>query len=343
VPAGKIKVLTPEWWSLVDHAIREGGRTGVNIGMFNCPGWSQSGGPWIKPTESMRYLAASETRVSGPKKFAGKLAAPKNPFQDVAVLAFPVPQQDADSLVAHSPRVTCLPAVEGANRLVDDDASTAIQFPSDAGRGNNPFTIEFEVATPFTARSLQIVPADEAFGADCELQAAVTGIDYQTVRRFKCDRSNMALGVGFMPRGPVTISFPAVTAKKFRLVFTGFFGGRQPALAEIQLSGAARLEAFVEKQLGKMHPTPLPMWDTYLWPTQAEPDNQQLAVPISNVIDLTKQLASDGALSWEVPAGDWIIQRIGMTPTGMKNAPASPEGQGLEVDKMNRARPTLRL
>jgi hypothetical protein len=25
-----------------------------------------------------------------------------------------------------------------------------------------------------------------------------------------------------------------------------------------------------------------------------------------------------------------------MTPTGMKNAPASPEGQGLEVDKMNR-------
>ncbi|HOY57929.1 MAG TPA: glycosyl hydrolase, partial [Verrucomicrobiota bacterium] len=41
VPPGASKVLSPEWWSLVEHAIREGGRTGVNIGMFNCPGWSQ--------------------------------------------------------------------------------------------------------------------------------------------------------------------------------------------------------------------------------------------------------------------------------------------------------------
>ena len=53
--------------------------------------------------------------------------------------------------------------------------------------------------------------------------------------------------------------------------------------------------------------------------------------------DLTKNLSSDGTLRWEVPAGDWIILRTGMTPTGMKNSPASPEGQGLEVDKMNRA------
>src|SRR5512136_1995689 len=32
VPAGKIKVFTPEWWGLIEHAMREGGRTGVNIG-----------------------------------------------------------------------------------------------------------------------------------------------------------------------------------------------------------------------------------------------------------------------------------------------------------------------
>jgi hypothetical protein len=338
VPAGSIKVLTPEWWSLVEHAIREGGRTGVNIGMFNCPGWSQSGGPWIKPSEAMRYLAASETRVSGPTNFAGKLAAPKDPFQDVAVLAFPAPQADADSLAAHAPRVTCQPAVPGAEKLVDGHDSTAIQFPDGAGRGKSPFTVELEVAEPFTARSLQIVPADTAFGAQCELQARTAEGLYRTVRRFKCDRSNMAVGVGFMPRGPVAVSFPAVTAQRFRLVFTDLFGGgSRPALAEVNFSGAARLEAYVEKQLGKMHPTPLPMWETYLWPTQAEPDDLTLVVPPASVRDLTKRLAPDGALEWAVPPGDWIIQRIGMTPTGMKNAPASPEGQGLEVDKMNRA------
>ena len=79
VPTGKIKVLTPEWWELVEHTIREGGRTGVNIGMFNCPGWSQSGGPWIKPEQAMRYVVSSETRVTGPASFAQKLPVPKSP------------------------------------------------------------------------------------------------------------------------------------------------------------------------------------------------------------------------------------------------------------------------
>lgn len=30
IPAGRIKVLSPEWWGLVGHAIREGGRVGVS-------------------------------------------------------------------------------------------------------------------------------------------------------------------------------------------------------------------------------------------------------------------------------------------------------------------------
>lgn len=56
---GSVKVLSEEWWSMVEHAIREGARVGVNIGMFNCPGWSQSGGPWVKPEQAMRYLAGA--------------------------------------------------------------------------------------------------------------------------------------------------------------------------------------------------------------------------------------------------------------------------------------------
>jgi hypothetical protein len=334
VKPGTVKVFTPEWWGLVEHAIREGGRTGVNIGMFNCPGWSQSGGPWIKPEQAMRHLAASETRVTGPAKFAGRLAVPKEPFQDVAVLAFPAPAHDAETLASLKAQLTATPPAAGMAQLVDGDPATMVEFPGGAGRGGAPFTIELSMPAPLTARSLSLVPGTQAFAADVELQAAVADGTFQTVRRFRCDRSNMAPGVGFMPRGPVTVAFPATTAAKFRLVFTG--GSGHPQLAEINLTGAARLEAFVEKQLGKMNPTPLPMWDTYLWPTQAEPESPQLAVPAAKVLDLTKQLAPDGTLAWEVPPGEWLIQRIGMTPTGMKNSPASPEGQGLEVDKMNR-------
>lgn len=337
VPAGKIKVLSPEWWALVEHAIREGGRTGVNIGMFNCPGWSQSGGPWIQPSETMRYLATSETRVTGPRRFSQRLPAPVELFQDVAVLAFRSPLQDADSLAVRSPRLTSTPSVTDLERLVDGDPGTFTAFPGDAGRGNTPFVVQIELSAPLTARSLQVVSGTHPFGANVELQAADANGEFQTVRRFKCDRSNLAVGVGFIPRGPVTVSFPAVTASRFRLVFTGVFGGGGRAeLAEIELSGAARLESFIEKQLGKMHPTPLPMWDAYLWPAQEEPDATGLVVSTGGVRDVTRFMSGDGTLRWDVPAGEWIIQRIGMTPTGMKNSPASPEGQGLEVDKMNR-------
>jgi hypothetical protein len=154
------------------------------------------------------------------------------------------------------------------------------------------------------------------------------------VKRFDFDRSNMKIHVGPLPRGPVTVSFDATTAKHFRLVLRNLRG--QPALADIQLSGAARLESYVEKQLGKMHPTPLPLWDSYLWPPPVEPESQALCIRPEDVRNLTDHLAVDGTLRWDVPDGEWVIQRIGMTPTGTQNSPASPEAQGLEVDKMNR-------
>ncbi len=43
-----IKILSKPFWDVMAHAIREGTRLGVDIGIFNSPGWSQSGGPWEK-------------------------------------------------------------------------------------------------------------------------------------------------------------------------------------------------------------------------------------------------------------------------------------------------------
>jgi hypothetical protein len=337
VPAGKVKVLTEAWWALVEHAIREGGRVGVNIGMFNCPGWSQSGGPWIQPQESMRYLAYSESRLTGPSRFHGVLPAPDATFQDVAALAFPAPRGDADTIARRSPSITCVPAVTSALEIADGDLTTSIAFPPDAGRGKQAFTVEFQVAEPFGVRSLQLVPGEEAFAADVAFEVAGPDGEWRRVRAFKCDRSNMSKGVGFLPRGPVSVSVAETVGTRFRLVFTGAHGSDKGLrIAEISLSGAARLEAFIEQQLGKMHPTPLPMWDTYLWKTQAEAEGEGWTIAPDRVLDLTSKLGSDGTLDWEVPPGEWIVVRTGMTPTGMRNSPASPEGQGLEVDKMNR-------
>jgi len=335
-PLGSVQMLSDEWWDLVRFTLREAGRVGVKIGMFNGPGWSQSGGPWIKPAQAMRFIASSETRVTGPMRFEAKLAVPREPFQDVAVLAFPAPLNDRDTLSARSPHVVCSPAVVDAQKLVDGDLASAIAIPAEAGRGRTPFTVEIEVAEPLTARTLEIVPAAEGFAAACALFSEQAD-GWKLARKFRCDRGNTTPNVGPMPRGPVTIALPAISAKRFRLVFTNYTGkSGSPAIAEIDLSSAARLESFVEKQLGKMHPTPLPMWDAYVWSTQSEANDPRLAVPVGEVRDLSKNLAADGKLRWDVPPGDWIIVRSGMTPTGVENHPVMGPGKGLEADKMSR-------
>ena len=133
--------LSDAWWDLIIHAVREGTRTGVNIGLFNGPGWSQSGGPWVKPEQSMRYLAHTEIRVTGPKKLREKLPTPEGVFQQVAVLAYPAPQGDA----------TAMPI-----------------------RAREKNAIHFESPEPFTARSLTLHP-NRAMGALAELHVSDDG------------------------------------------------------------------------------------------------------------------------------------------------------------------------
>jgi hypothetical protein len=327
---GDAVVLSENWWQMTEHAICEGGRIGVNIGIFNCPGFSQSGGPWIKPEQAMRYLATSEIRVTGPQKFVGKLAVPKTPFQDVAVLAFPAPPLETDRPNA---RITVDPATKNPEPLIDGNPATSGTLASN--EKSKSVTLDIEFDTPLTGRSLTLVPAKSSFSMDCELLAQDEKGIYQSLRKFRYEREKTTDTVGFMPGGPVSIVFPATSSKRFRLVCSDFVGTGAIELAEIQLSGAARLESFVEKQLGKMHPTPLPTWSSYLWPAQSEPDLASLCTSAAAVKNLSAQMTPDGTLTWDVPAGEWIIQRTGMTPTGVENHPAAKQGTGLEVDKMS--------
>ena len=167
VPFGKVRVLSEEWWQLIEHAIREGKRVGVDIGMFNCPGWSQSGGPWVKSPEAMRYLVSSEVVVEGGLKVVQKLAQPKEMFQDVKVLAYPFPEADSLSIATLHPKVTTLPATPNARLMVDGDTSSACVFTK--GATARDLTIDIETAKPLTVRSLVLYPAKQPFAADVEV------------------------------------------------------------------------------------------------------------------------------------------------------------------------------
>ncbi len=164
---------------------------------------------------------------------------------------------------------------------------------------------------------------------------------FRTVKSFLFDRTNPGVSVGPMPFGEVAVAIPEITAKKFRLVFSNFEkrSGKKVSdagIAEIALSAAPRLERYVEKQLGKMHQTPFPLWAEYQWPPQEETGSAAMKIDPARVVDLSAQLAPDGTLTWEAPAGKWIVMRIGLSPTGTQNSPPSPEARGFEVDKMNR-------
>ncbi len=54
-----------------------------------------------------------------------------------------------------------------------------------------------------------------------------------------------------------------------------------------------------------------------------------------SVVNLTEKLGADGKLNWEVPAGQWIVERIGHTTTGSSTRPPVKGGNGLECDKLS--------
>ena len=90
-PFSKVKLFTPEWWDIIHAALKKASELDIEIGIFNCPGWSQAGGPWIEPGQAMRYLDNVKAEIEGGRETAIHLPAPSADFQDVRVLAFPTP------------------------------------------------------------------------------------------------------------------------------------------------------------------------------------------------------------------------------------------------------------
>jgi len=339
VPYGKTKMLSEEWWEILHLALKTATELNIEIGIFNSPGWSQSGGPWVKAENAMRFLASYETKVKGPVKFSQKLEKPVEPFQDVKVIAYPAPKNNDLVLTPKNGTISSSPRVTNLSNIFDDDVKTGITFPE-----GDIFSIDFEADEAFTARSLSIRSTENRMNAHVLLQAQSESGNYITLKDFKFNRTNPELHVGFVPYAPVVVSFPAVKSKKFRLIFTSkipaewAFPGinKNHGLAEVRLSSAERLEYFAEKSMAKMHPTPLPYWEDYLWDKQVEGDDKTLVIDPAEVVDISEFLSADGTLNWNVPDGEWIIVRTGMTPTGTTNSPASPEATGYEVDKMSK-------
>ena len=328
-PYKTVPFYSEEWWKILHAALKTATELGIEIGIFNSPGWSQSGGPWVKPEQAMRYLASVKAEVSGGKQVEVVLAKPDKDFQDVRVIAFPSVEKKATRLSAANAKVTSAMSLQNLNSLIDGDKETAVLFTE---KSEKPVAIDFRTDQPFTLRSLQIFPARQPIQTNARLLVKENG-GYRMLSEFKIDRFNANLNVGFDPYAPVVISVPETTASEFRLELANTASGT--GLGEVEFLSLPAVERYPEKTLAKMFQTPLPYWHEYQWPVQPEVGDPSLVIDPGKVLDISAFLQGD-RLIWKAPAGEWTILRTGMLPTGVTNSPADPEATGLEIDKMSR-------
>lgn len=345
---------TPEWFDAVRHAAAEADRLGLEMAIFSSPGWSETGGPWVQPEQAMKKFVWSETGVTGPVKFSGRLAAPPSNigqirntgasyytsdakdtpyYADSAVVAYRNPAGEGAETAA-KPTVTTHAGPVDGSALLDDQLNTLLTIlaPKEGGAA----WVQYEYEKPFTARAITLggrggsangIPVGRVLAGD-------DGVNFRTLVTLP--------GAQLYRQGMVrTFSFPPVTARFFRLELTGAPLGpaatmsqapAQPAaqyvLSEAVLHSGMRLNRWEEKAGFSF------LFEYDSVPSRAVP--AAVAVAAREVIDLTGKMKPDGSLEWDVPAGDWTVLRLGYSLTGAKNRPATPAGSGFEADKLSR-------
>lgn len=89
---GLVPLFSEKWWDITRTAMKTAGELGIEIGMFNCPGWSQSGGPWVTPEQSMKYVEGHYQQVEGNGKEQTLELPDVAPDRIVGIHAWPTPK-----------------------------------------------------------------------------------------------------------------------------------------------------------------------------------------------------------------------------------------------------------
>ena len=173
----RLAYMTPEWKDAFKYAVNLGNQLGMEMAIAGSPGWSESGGPWVPPSEGMKKYVWSETHVEGGKPFEGALAKPpSNPgaFQNISILdvmsasvgSRPIPQFYADAAViayrtaasdvpieSLHPKVTASAWTLDVAMLSDGDLQKTTKLPIPVA-GESAW-IQYEFAEPQTSAPLR--------------------------------------------------------------------------------------------------------------------------------------------------------------------------------------------
>lgn len=359
----RLVYMTDGWKDAFRHAVQVADAKGLEFAIAASPGWSETGGPWVKPQDAMKKMVWSQTDLRGGQRLKGALPAPPSVtgvfqsakfvdplamgkvaaqpafYGDALVLAYPVTARSLPRPIVTQSDGT----VVDATPLLDADLDSAVQVAK--GDPTHPGTLLLDYGKPVTVRSASLfVPnARPPFGDP----------EYRPVLEVEKDGAWQPVGAFPLTEATTTVGFAPVTARRFRLVLAPNDGAKSPGLGD-GAPGAMSFNVFAQPSaptlpIGELRLSPEAKIDQYeakagyaivadYGALSAGAPQDGPAIDPAKVIDITSHMAPDGTLDWMAPKGsDWRILRMGYSLTGKTNHPATPEATGLEVDKYDAA------
>jgi (4-O-methyl)-D-glucuronate---lignin esterase len=355
VVPNRLIYMTPEWKQAFRTAVKTARGMGMEVAVASSPGWSETGGPWVPAAQGMKKMVWSATRIEGGRPYIGKLAHPPQVdgifqnyqvpgrraadgaivtppefYADSEVIAYKIPDGD-ETQADLKPQVTSSAGSSAdaadAAALSDGDVNTvALDLPAAVAPG--AAWVLFDYGHPQTIQAATVASLnDEISVFDHDSNALPTLVETSD------DGANFkkVADIPFSSLVQRTVSFDAVTARYFRVVYPAQPAGvadHDHKITELVLASGARMNDW-EQRAGYANAR-----DFY---AIRDPEfAEKFVVSPQDVIDLTGKMKADGTLDWTPPDGHWMVLRIGYSLTGHENGPAPAEATGLEVDKLNR-------
>jgi hypothetical protein len=324
----KIKFNSPEWIDMFQWALEEANRLDITIGTQTIDGYCTAGGPWITPELSMKQYVWTKTTVEGTgSEISTVLPQPlmlENFYRDVAVVAF-LKDDKPNSFHKKKPEIN-KNKVSTGTLVTDVNPKTTIDL-----RKGDVIDVIFD--DDFTAGKLVLLPYLPFCWDDMgniTVQFTISSSNDGEVFEKIADVDLIGVNKS------ISASFPETKARFFRLEMSGtnfmYFANYPVGILELlkeeeSTAFVPPVKSFFEKAAS--------VFDVSENVHDLNVNISKSAIVPDSVIDISDFMSSDGNLRWEAPRGQWQIIRFGYTSTGVVNHPATPEGLGLEADKMD--------
>ncbi len=315
IPYGEVGFDSPEHHRLMRHLAAQCEKYGLSFGIHNCDGWTSSGGPWIKPEDSMKTVVWSETVTDGGTNVDLPLSKPtvrEGFYRDIAVIAYPALQSEIADADAR-PVITSSEKNMNPALLTDGRLNEGIRFNNTKDQA--PWIL-FDYGKAHTLRSAYIHFQDRKGKA--VLECSDDGVVFRPVQKLERIVQPLKLESAF------DAHFKPTTARYFRLVLA-----QSLRITEISLKSTQLINGYAS-----LNGSAYPSYNAYAQIADPAPG---MSVAGKSVLNLSSFMDGDGRLKASLPEGKWTVLRFGYTSTGATNWPATKWGIGLECDKFSKA------